>query len=118
MGEAATAYSDLTIVTSDNPRTEDPLEIIREIETGIRAPKFSDIAELERHPRWRGYLVLPYRIEAIAAAIGLSGTADIVLIAGKGHEDYQIVGSRKVPFDDRGIAREKLKLWQTRMEGS
>ena len=118
MGEAATAYSDLTIVTSDNPRTEDPLEIIREIETGIRAPKFSDIAELERHPRQRGYLVLPDRREAIAAAIGLSGTADIVLIAGKGHEDYQIVGSRKVPFDDRAIAREKLKLRQTGREGS
>ena len=118
MGEAATAYSDLTIVTSDNPRTEDPLEIIREIETGIRAPKFSDIAELERHPRQRGYLVLPDRREAIAAAIGLSGTADIVLIAGKGHEDYQIVGSRKIPFDDRAIAREMLKLWQTGREGS
>ena len=118
MGEAATTYSDLTIVTSDNPRMEDPLEIIREIETGIRAPKFSDIAELERHPGQRGYLVLPDRREAIAAAIGLSGTTDIVLIAGKGHEDYQIVGSRKVPFDDRGIAREKLKLWQTGREGS
>jgi UDP-N-acetylmuramoyl-L-alanyl-D-glutamate--2,6-diaminopimelate ligase len=118
MGEAATAYSDLTIVTSDNPRTEDPLEIIREIETGIRVPKFSDIAELERHPRRRGYLVLPDRREAIAAAIGLSGTADIILIAGKGHEDYQIVGSRKVPFDDRRIAREKLRLWQTGRNGS
>ena len=118
MGEAATAYSDLTIVTSDNPRTEDPLEIIREIETGIRSPKFVDIAEFERHPGQRGYLVLPDRREAIAAAIGLAGTADIVLIAGKGHEDYQIVGSRRFPFDDRVIAREALRLWQTGRERS
>ncbi|MCX5820969.1 MAG: UDP-N-acetylmuramoyl-L-alanyl-D-glutamate--2,6-diaminopimelate ligase [Deltaproteobacteria bacterium] len=118
MGEAATALSDLTIVTSDNPRTEDPLDIIREIETDIPAPKFVDIAEFERHPGQRGYLVLPDRREAIAAAIGLAGTADIVLIAGKGHEDYQIVGSRRFPFDDRVIAREALRLWQTGRERS
>jgi UDP-N-acetylmuramoyl-L-alanyl-D-glutamate--2,6-diaminopimelate ligase len=118
MGEAATALSDLTIVTSDNPRTEDPLEIIREIETGIRAPKFSDITEFQRHPGWRGYLVFPDRREAVAAAIGLADAADIVLIAGKGHEDYQIVGSRRFPFDDRVIAREALRLWQTGREGS
>ncbi|MCX5838319.1 MAG: UDP-N-acetylmuramoyl-L-alanyl-D-glutamate--2,6-diaminopimelate ligase [Deltaproteobacteria bacterium] len=118
MGKAATERSDLAIVTSDNPRTEDPLEIIREIEAGIRAPKFSDITEFEGHPDRKGYLVIPDRREAIGAAIGLSGAADIVLIAGKGHEDYQVIGSRKVPFDDRAIAREKLKLWQTGREGS
>ncbi len=118
MGEAATAGSDLAIVTSDNPRTEDPLAIIREIETGIRTPKFIDIGECERHPGQRGYLVLPDRREAIAAAIGLAGTADIVLIAGKGHEDYQIIGNRKFPFDDRVIAREALSLWQTGRKGS
>jgi UDP-N-acetylmuramoyl-L-alanyl-D-glutamate--2,6-diaminopimelate ligase len=117
MGEAATVLSDLTIVTSDNPRTEDPLDIIREIETGIRASKFIDIAEFERHPGKRGYLIIPDRREAIAAAIAQAGAADIVLIAGKGHEDYQIVGSRKFPFDDRVIAREALRLWQTGREG-
>jgi UDP-N-acetylmuramoyl-L-alanyl-D-glutamate--2,6-diaminopimelate ligase len=113
MGEAATSYSNLVIVTSDNPRTEDPLDIIREIETGIRAPKFVDIAEFKRHPGQRGYLILPDRREAIAAAVGFADTADIVLIAGKGHEDYQIIGSRKFPFDDRVIAREALRIWQT-----
>ena len=118
MGEAAAAYSDLIIVTSDNPRTEDPLEIIREIETDIRVPKFTDIRELTQIPGQKGYLVLPDRREAIAAAIGLAGPADIVLIAGKGHEDYQIVGDRKFPFDDRTIAREELRLWQTGKEGS
>jgi len=59
-----------------------------------------------------------FQTAAIAAAIGLAGPADIVLIAGKGHEDYQIVGSRKFPFDDRSIAREELRLWQTGREGS
>ena len=118
MGEAAAAYSDLTIVTSDNPRTEDPLEIIREIESGIRASKFTDIEQFRRIPEQRGYLILPDRRAAIAAAIALAGHADIVLIAGKGHEDYQIVGSRKFPFDDRMVAREELRLWQTGREGS
>jgi UDP-N-acetylmuramoyl-L-alanyl-D-glutamate--2,6-diaminopimelate ligase len=118
MGEAATTYSDLAIVTSDNPRTEDPLEIIREIETGIRAPRLSDLKEVGRHPEQKGYLVLPDRREAIRAAIALADAADIVLIAGKGHEDYQIVGSRKLPFDDRAVARERLALWPDRREGS
>jgi UDP-N-acetylmuramoyl-L-alanyl-D-glutamate--2,6-diaminopimelate ligase len=118
MGKAATTYSDLTIVTSDNPRTEDPLEIIREIETGILVPKFADMTEWGRHPEQKGYLVIPDRREAIAAAIDLSETDDIVLIAGKGHEDYQIVGGQKFPFDDRKFARERLMLWQTGREGS
>jgi UDP-N-acetylmuramoyl-L-alanyl-D-glutamate--2,6-diaminopimelate ligase len=118
MGKAATEYSDLTIVTSDNPRTEEPIEIIREIETGIRAPKFSDITEFERQPELKGYWVIPDRREAIATAIGLADPRDIILIAGKGHEDYQIIGSRKFHFDDREIARERLKLRQTGRETS
>lgn len=118
MGNTATEGSDLAIVTSDNPRTEDPLEIIREIEKGIRAPKFTDVEECRKVRGRRGYLVLPDRRAAIAAAIGLAGPEDIVLIAGKGHEDYQIIGSRKFPFDDRIIAREELGLWQTGREGS
>jgi UDP-N-acetylmuramoyl-L-alanyl-D-glutamate--2,6-diaminopimelate ligase len=113
MGSAATALSDLAIVTSDNPRTEDPLAIIGEIEAGIRAPKFAGIGDLRRHPGRRGYLVLADRKEAIAAAIALAGSGDIVLIAGKGHEDYQIIGSRKLPFDDRSVAREELRRRQS-----
>jgi UDP-N-acetylmuramoyl-L-alanyl-D-glutamate--2,6-diaminopimelate ligase len=118
MGEAATASSDLAVVTSDNPRTEDPLSIIREIETGIRSTRFADADDWLRHPDERGYLVVPDRKEAIAAAIALAGSADIVLIAGKGHEDYQIIGAQKFPFDDRVIARAELAHWQTGRDGS
>jgi UDP-N-acetylmuramoyl-L-alanyl-D-glutamate--2,6-diaminopimelate ligase len=117
MGEAASAYSDLTIVTSDNPRTEDPLSIIQEIETGIRTTKFTDADDPARRPAVRGYLVIPDRRAAIAAAIGLADTKDIVLIAGKGHEDYQIIGTEKFPFDDRLIAREELTCRQVGREG-
>jgi UDP-N-acetylmuramoyl-L-alanyl-D-glutamate--2,6-diaminopimelate ligase len=118
MGEAAAAYSDLTIVTSDNPRTEDPLVIIREIEKGIRTGKLADINDTAWHPADQRYLVIPDRKAAIAAAIGLADTRDIVLIAGKGHEDYQIIGTQKFPFDDRTIAREELTRWQTVRGGS
>lgn len=118
MGEAATAYSDLTIVTSDNPRTEDPLAIIAEIEPGIRVPKFSAAAPWPPPPGERGYRVIPDRKEAIASAIGTAEVADIVLIAGKGHEDYQIIGTEKFPFDDSLIAKEALSRWQANRGGS
>lgn len=108
MGEAASSLSDLAIVTSDNPRTEDPLAIIREIEAGIRTRRFADAGDWLSHPGEQGYLVLPDRKEAIATAIGLAESSDIVLIAGKGHEDYQIIGTRKLPFDDRVVARAEL----------
>jgi UDP-N-acetylmuramoyl-L-alanyl-D-glutamate--2,6-diaminopimelate ligase len=118
MGEAASAYSDLAIVTSDNPRTEDPLSIIQEIETGIRTAKFTEAGNPARRPAVRGYLVIPDRKAAIAAAIGLADTKDIVLIAGKGHEDYQIIGAEKFPFDDRVVAREELTRWQVGRKGT
>ncbi len=117
MGEAASAYSDLAIVTSDNPRTEDPLSIIREIETGIRTIKFKEAGDPSRRPDARGYFIIPDRKEAIAAAIGLADRDDIVLIAGKGHEDYQIIGTEKFPFDDRLIAREELTRRQVGRQG-
>jgi UDP-N-acetylmuramoyl-L-alanyl-D-glutamate--2,6-diaminopimelate ligase len=118
MGEAATTHSDLTIVTSDNPRSEDPLAIIGEIEKGIRVDKSKDIGDTEPNSSSQRYLVIPDRRAAIAAAIGLAGVADIVLIAGKGHEDYQIIGSQKFPFDDRTIARGELSRWQRERGGS
>ena len=118
MGEAASAYSDLAIVTSDNPRTEDPLSIIQEIETGIRMVKYTEAGDPARRPSGRGYLVIPDRKAAIAAAIGLADTKDIVLIAGKGHEDYQIIGTKRFPFDDRVIAREELTRWQVGRKGA
>ena len=97
MGKIAGLYSDLPIITSDNPRTEDPLKIIDDVEQGIK----------EVLPAGR-YRVIPDRREAIRAALGEALTGDLVIIAGKGHEDYQIVGGRVLPFDDREEARQVL----------
>jgi len=111
MGKAATHFSDLAIVTSDNPRTEDPLSIIREIEAGMRNGTVSklegDAWTLESGRR--SYAVVPDRKAAITKAIAFAQPGDIVLIAGKGHEDYQILGDRKIFFDDRLVAAEALR---------
>lgn len=112
MGEAAVSYSDLTIVTSDNPRLEDPLEIIREIETGIdqKEIKKMDSDHLEVNNDVHSYTVIPEREKAIKAAISMADAGDIVLIAGKGHEDYQILGTKKIYFDDRVVAAQALSM--------
>jgi UDP-N-acetylmuramoyl-L-alanyl-D-glutamate--2,6-diaminopimelate ligase len=96
MGEIAGNHSDLVIVTSDNPRTENPLQIISEIEVGLQKTNGQ-------------YLVVSDRREAIHQAIAKAKSNDVVLIAGKGHETYQIVGNDKFHFDDREIAREALE---------
>jgi UDP-N-acetylmuramyl-tripeptide synthetase len=96
MGEVAGENSDLVIVTSDNPRTENPLQIIEEIEIGL---KKTDCP----------FLTITDRREAIHQAIARAKPNDVVLIAGKGHETYQVVGSEKFHFDDREIAREALE---------
>ncbi len=111
MGEVAARHSDLVVLTSDNPRTEDPLAIIEEIEKGFQ---FLCLKEHHRNgmEAWRstkGYLKIPDRREAIRIALQLAGPGDIVLIAGKGHEDYQIIGKKKIPFDDRVEARKALE---------
>jgi UDP-N-acetylmuramoyl-L-alanyl-D-glutamate--2,6-diaminopimelate ligase len=87
-------FADLAIITTDNPRTEDPLKIIEEIEEGAK----------QVTPR--RYLVIPDRREAIKRAVTLAGEEDCVLITGKGHEQYQIIGEKRVPFDDREEARQ------------
>lgn len=99
MGGIAARHSDLPILTSDNPRTEDPLQIIDEVEKGI----------LE-FLKPGSYLVLPDRREAINRAIKEAKPGDVVLIAGKGHEDYQILGTKKIHFDDRQEAARALEL--------
>ncbi|MBA5865702.1 MAG: UDP-N-acetylmuramoyl-L-alanyl-D-glutamate--2,6-diaminopimelate ligase [Nitrospira sp. CR1.3] len=101
MGRAAVEYSDVVILTSDNPRTEDPMAILREVEIGVR-----DV--LQRRSQVEYHLV-PDRREAIGTAVRLAQSGDIVLIAGKGHEDYQIVGTKKFHFDDREVAREAIQ---------
>jgi UDP-N-acetylmuramoyl-L-alanyl-D-glutamate--2,6-diaminopimelate ligase len=100
MGRAAVQYSDVVILTSDNPRTEDPGSILREVEIGVKE------ALADRgHVR---YQMIADRRAAIEAAIREAKTGDMVLIAGKGHEDYQIVGTTKHHFDDREVAREMI----------
>jgi UDP-N-acetylmuramoyl-L-alanyl-D-glutamate--2,6-diaminopimelate ligase len=100
MGRAAVEHSDVVILTSDNPRTEDPLSILTEVESGVREA-------LGRRPQV-GYRKIADRREAIAAAVREAKPGDMVLIAGKGHEDYQIIGATKFHFDDREVAREAI----------
>ncbi|RMH31138.1 MAG: UDP-N-acetylmuramoyl-L-alanyl-D-glutamate--2,6-diaminopimelate ligase [Nitrospirae bacterium] len=99
MGAIAAMHSDFVILTSDNPRTEDPQKILREIELGILASPSH-----ERAP----YLVIPDRAQAIHEAIQRARPRDLVLIAGKGHEDYQILGEKRIDFDDRQVARQAI----------
>lgn len=99
MGRIAVEQSDIAIITSDNPRTEEPLAIIDEIIAGARqAPDAEERLRIE-----------PDRARAIAMAIELAGRDDLVLIAGKGHETYQILGTRRIHFDDREQVREALR---------
>jgi UDP-N-acetylmuramoyl-L-alanyl-D-glutamate--2,6-diaminopimelate ligase len=90
MGRIAEAGADRAIVTSDNPRTEDPQRILDDIEAGMT----------QEHER------IEDRREAIARAIAEADAGDVILLAGKGHETYQIRGTVKYPFDERAIVRE------------
>ena len=100
MGAVASRLSDLIVITSDNPRSEDPNRIIEEVQRGITSDTARDGA-----PR---PLAIADRRDAIAKAIELARPGDVVLIAGKGHEKYQAIGSRVLPFDDVAVAREAL----------
>jgi UDP-N-acetylmuramoyl-L-alanyl-D-glutamate--2,6-diaminopimelate ligase len=95
MGEAAGSLSDVVILTSDNPRTEDPNQILADAEVGIRKTG-------------KPYKKIADRREAIHQAIAQARGNDLVLIAGKGHEDYQIIGREVFHFDDKEVAREAL----------
>jgi UDP-N-acetylmuramoyl-L-alanyl-D-glutamate--2,6-diaminopimelate ligase len=101
MGRAAVEYSDVVVLTSDNPRTEDPMAILHEVEVGVR-----DALASRNHVQYR---LVPDRREAIGVAIREARRDDMVLIAGKGHEDYQIIGTKKLHFDDREVAREAIQ---------
>ena len=95
MGRIAQKYSDLAIITSDNPRYEEPSEIIKDILIGIDKNK-------------ENYIVTVDRKDAIKEAIQRAKEGDIVLIAGKGHENYQIIKDEIVEFDDKLVAKEIL----------
>jgi UDP-N-acetylmuramoyl-L-alanyl-D-glutamate--2,6-diaminopimelate ligase len=101
MGEVATAHADLTIITSDNPRSEDPLGIIDEVVAGARAGGGA-------------FLVEPDRRAAIRSAVREARPDDIVIIAGKGHETTQELAGTVIPFDDREVAREELARLEDR----
>jgi UDP-N-acetylmuramoyl-L-alanyl-D-glutamate--2,6-diaminopimelate ligase len=101
MGEAVACAADVAIVTSDNPRTEDPGAIIGKILPGVLGTGLQRIGAAQVAGAPRGYAVEPDRAAAIRLAVGAARRGDTVLIAGKGHEDYQILGTEKVHFDDR-----------------
>ena len=94
MGALAAKRANVAIFTSDNPRTEDPEEILREMEAGVEAGD--------------RYLKISDRNEAIKTAVMLAEPRDIILLAGKGHEDYQIIGTEKFPFNDKAVVNEWL----------
>jgi UDP-N-acetylmuramoyl-L-alanyl-D-glutamate--2,6-diaminopimelate ligase len=100
MGAVAGRYSDVIVITSDNPRSEDPSRIIEDIQRGITADTRRDSAQRQ--------LAIVDRRSAIATAIEIAHPGDLVLIAGKGHEKYQVIGDRTLPFDDAAVAREAL----------
>jgi len=95
MGRISAKYSDITIVTSDNPRAEDPLHILHDVEAGLVSAGHQ-------------YELIVDRGEAVARAIELASTGDLVMLAGKGHETYQVLADGPVPFDDRQEARAAL----------
>jgi UDP-N-acetylmuramoyl-L-alanyl-D-glutamate--2,6-diaminopimelate ligase len=98
MAEVACEYSDKVIFTSDNPRNEDPLQILKDIEAGVNV-----VAR-------KKYITIPDRREAIKTAVSLSDKDDIVLVAGKGHEKYQEIKGVKYEFDDKKVLREMFEL--------
>jgi UDP-N-acetylmuramoyl-L-alanyl-D-glutamate--2,6-diaminopimelate ligase len=104
MGAVAGRLSDLVVVTSDNPRSEDPNRIIEDIQRGITPDTRRGGGRL---------LAIPDRREAIGRAIELAQKGDLVLVAGKGHEKYQVIGDRTLPFDDAAVAREALARRRT-----
>ena len=106
MGQVAVRESDWVVLTSDNPRTENPRVILQQIEMGIR-----DIPASQRC----SYEVIADRAQAIIRAIDVARHDDLVLIAGKGHEDYQILGTEKIHFDDREVAREAIRQRMSRV---
>lgn len=94
MAEIACRYASNPIFTSDNPRSEDPLAILKDMETGVQGKQYS---------------IIPDRKEAIKFAVEHASKGDVILIAGKGHETYQIIGSQVYDFDDRVVAREAIE---------
>jgi UDP-N-acetylmuramoyl-L-alanyl-D-glutamate--2,6-diaminopimelate ligase len=107
MAEAVARYSDRVIATSDNPRTEDPLSILRDVEAGLGT--LTRVAPEALEAMAGSFTTLPDRRAAIELAIRIAKPEDTLVIAGKGHEDYQIIGRERLPFDDRVEASRALR---------
>lgn len=105
MGKAVGAFADIALITNDNPRTEDPQVIAQAIERGLTEGGWSRASEA---PARGQYVMELDRARAIHLAVNLLQPDDVLIIAGKGHEDYQLLGKRKVHFDDREVARHAL----------
>ncbi|MCP4668392.1 MAG: UDP-N-acetylmuramoyl-L-alanyl-D-glutamate--2,6-diaminopimelate ligase [Deltaproteobacteria bacterium] len=113
MGQVAGKLSDVVFVTSDNPRTEDPAAIASQIEKGVEESGMVKLASPSADPvAGSGYFLDLDRGNAIRGAIKMAGESDLVLIAGKGHEDYQIIGKERRSFDDRKTAEKVLGTCQ------
>ena len=94
MGKIGTDLSDIAVITSDNPRTEEPMQIINEITKGIEKDN---------------YIVVENRREAIKKAMEIAEKDDVIVVAGKGHEDYQVLKDKTIHFDEREIIAEIVK---------
>lgn len=108
MGATAVRYADLAILTSDNPRTENPLAILEQVRAGALQAGGRELTEFQASSD-KGFVLAPERREAIEMGARLARPGDLLLVAGKGHENYQILGDRTVPFDDRDELRRVLK---------
>src|SRR5262245_19163441 len=114
MGAVAARLSDLVVVTSDNPRSESPEQIIEEIKRGIVVPAERVPPKGQPGPKSTPYLAIVDRKAAIERAIQEARPGDLVLVAGKGHEKYQEIGERVLPFDDVEVAKGALARRRTR----
>jgi UDP-N-acetylmuramoyl-L-alanyl-D-glutamate--2,6-diaminopimelate ligase len=108
MGQVAARFGDLVILTSDNPRSEVPAAIVREIEPGVQAFGFTYHRESDQMPDGKVYTVQVDRKQAIELALSWAMPGDVIFIGGKGHETYQIIGSKVFPFDDRVVVQDYL----------
>jgi UDP-N-acetylmuramoyl-L-alanyl-D-glutamate--2,6-diaminopimelate ligase len=108
MGRVGAELADLSIITSDNPRSEDPAQILREVEAGAQNAGAMPVRVAELYDADKGYCAILDRRDAIRAAIAGARSGDTVLVAGKGHETYQIVGSERTHFDDREEVRAAI----------
>jgi UDP-N-acetylmuramoyl-L-alanyl-D-glutamate--2,6-diaminopimelate ligase len=119
MGGVAARLSDIVIITSDNPRTERPEAIIAQVEQGVKEGGFpamppSSFGECGKERK--GYCIVSDRKEAIGLALRIAQTNDVVLVAGKGHEDYQIIGKQSIAFEDRKEIAEAIRNLTTHEE--